>query len=160
MLRNFGTFNQDQINDPRPFSRSTINIHFGTLTFVGLNFPCFLPPGILLPRVHDLSTHVLPQINGCESLWLFELREFQTLRLHFLLEFFHPKSMMHQCVSHRSMVVNRFSSSGFRSFKLYAFTISRSVDPLNRCEIYFRVSSRINGRYVLWPSGLWEFLTQ
>jgi hypothetical protein len=78
-----------------------------------------LPSGMLLPRVHDLSTCVLPQINNYESFRLFGLQKFQTSLLHFLPECFHPKSM-----------------------------------------ILRRVSSGINGRYVLRPSGLQEFLTQ
>jgi hypothetical protein len=96
-----------------------IKIHFGTLHFGSLKFPRFPSPGMLFPRVHDLPMGVLPHINDCESLWLFELQKFQTFLLPVLPECFHPKS-----------------------------TILR------------RVSSGINGRYVLQPLGLRDFSTQ
>jgi hypothetical protein len=54
-----------------------IEIHFETLRFGSLNFPRLPPPRKLLPRVHDLSMGVLPQISGCESLQLFRLQKFQ-----------------------------------------------------------------------------------
>jgi hypothetical protein len=66
--------------------KSTALVHFMTLAFGSLKFPHFLPPRRLPPRVHDLSTGVLPQIDGYESLQLFKLLEFQTLHLHFLSE--------------------------------------------------------------------------
>jgi hypothetical protein len=70
---------------PRILFKSTALVHFGTLAFKSFNFPHFLLPGTLLPKVNDLLTCVLPHINDCESLRLFELREFQTLCLRFLL---------------------------------------------------------------------------
>jgi hypothetical protein len=96
-----------------------IEIQFGTPCFESLNFPHFTPLGMLLPRVHDLLTGVLPQITSFELLQHFGLWKFQTFLLHFLPECFHLKSM-----------------------------------------ILRRVSSGINGRYVLWPLGLRKFSTQ
>jgi len=79
--------------------KSMTLVHFRTSTFGSINFPCLIPPRMLPLGVHDLSMCVLPQIDDYESLWLFKLREFKTLHLHFLLECFHPKSMICRCVS-------------------------------------------------------------
>jgi hypothetical protein len=74
---------------PHVHLKSTALVHFRTLTFRSLKFPFFLPPRMLSPGFHDLLTRVLPQIDGYESLWLFGLREFQNLLLHFVSECFH-----------------------------------------------------------------------
>jgi hypothetical protein len=58
-----------------------IKIHFETPCFGSLNFPHLPPPRMILPRVHDFSMGVLPQINDCESLYLFGLQKFQTFLL-------------------------------------------------------------------------------
>jgi hypothetical protein len=76
-----------------------------------------------------------------------------------LPERFYPEFMICRWVSsHRSVAVNHFGSSGFRSFKLSSCTFSQSAFHL-KSTILRRVSSGINGRYVR-PLGLQEFLTQ
>ena len=74
---------------------------------------------------------------------LHDQRSRSTSRLHvsgvstflacLLLKRFYPKFVICQRVSsHRSIVVDRFGSSGFGSFKLPSFTFSRSVFTRSR----------------------------
>jgi hypothetical protein len=75
-------------------------------------------------------------------------------------EIFYPEFMIYRWVSsHRSVVMNRFSSSGFEKFQTFLLHfLPECFHP--KSMILRRVSSGINGRYVLWPSGLRELLTQ
>jgi hypothetical protein len=78
-------------------SKSTTLVSFGTSAFGDLRSQfssLFVSPRMVLPRVHDLMTCVLPQIDGSQLLRLFGLRRFQTLLLRVLPECFHPEFMI------------------------------------------------------------------
>jgi hypothetical protein len=71
-----------------------------------------------------------------------------------LPECFYPEFMICRCVSsHRSMVVNRFGSSGFRSFKLPSCTFSRSAFTRSRRSFDVCLLESMVGMY----SGLQAF---
>ena len=61
--------------------------------------------------------------------------------------------------SHRSMTMNHFIFSSFRSFEtFFLHFLLECFHP--KSTILWRVSSRINGRYVLRPLGLQNFSNQ
>jgi hypothetical protein len=120
-------------------SRSTSGLRASEVS----TFLACLLPEMLLPRVHDLSTCVLPQINDYESLRLFGLQKFQTSLLHFLLECFHPKST----------ILRRVSSGIDGRYILLAFRPSGVFDPTQPVTYFPFQSAQSSGLHDLSPRG-------
>jgi hypothetical protein len=147
----------------RPLSNQRLSSASGLRpsTISNLNFPMLCFSQSILSGVHDLMTCVLSQIDDSQLLRLFGVRRFQTLLLHFLLEYFHPEFMIFRHVPSGSDgpdSLRLFGSSGFGSFRLLCTRFSQSAFT-RTSWISATYPSAMDGCDLLRPSGLREFVT-
>jgi hypothetical protein len=123
--------------------RSMVANHFGSLGFGSFNLSTLTFSHSAYTQSRRSIDACLPQIEGCKSLRLLGLQEFQSLHTLFLPEFLHLKSMICRCVSPTDrwlQITSALRASKFSTspHSLSPGVLTPEVDNLSTCVLSLR----------------------